>query len=208
VTGAELVELLDAALERLAESRDELRDLDAALGDGDLGITVAKGSAAVRAQLAGLADPSPAGVLRSAAGAFANANPSTFAALTAGGLLAAAKAVGDEDELTRESAATIARAVATSIATRGKAELGDKTVLDALVPSVEALEDFAGDGRAALDSMIRAARRGVEETAPAESRRGRASWLRERGAGRRDPGATAYVRFLESLLPGFGARPQ
>jgi dihydroxyacetone kinase len=206
VTGSELVALLDAALGRLAESRDELRELDAALGDGDLGITVSKGCEAVRAKLAGLGDPSPAEVLRAAGGAFATANPSTFAALTGGGLLAAAKAVADTDALDRDGAVTVARAVAESVKTRGKAELGDKTVLDALVPSVDALEGAGGDDRAALDAMIDVARRGVEETASAESRRGRASWLQERSAGRPDPGATAYVRFLESLATAFDGK--
>jgi phosphoenolpyruvate---glycerone phosphotransferase subunit DhaL len=207
VTGAELVTLLDAALARLADARDELRSLDAALGDGDLGITVEKGCAAVRAKLAELDDPSPAEVLRSSGAAFATANPSTFAALSGGGLLAAAKAVADATELDRDGAVTVARAVADSIATRGKAELGDKTVLDALVPSVDALEraDGDGDGDAALAAMVDAARRGVEETAWSESRRGRASWLRERSAGRPDPGATAYVRLLESLAAANGA---
>jgi dihydroxyacetone kinase-like protein len=206
VNGSELVALLDAALERLAESRDELRQLDAALGDGDLGITVEKGCGAVRAKLAPLRDPSPAEVLRAAGSAFATANPSTFAALAGGGLLAAAKAVADADALGREAAVTVARAVADSIRTRGKAELGDKTVLDALVPSVEALERADGDDRAALAAMVDAARHGVEESASSESRRGRASWLRERSAGRPDPGATAYVRFLESLVAASDAR--
>jgi dihydroxyacetone kinase-like protein len=199
VSGAELAALLDRALERLAESRDELRELDAALGDGDLGITIERGCGAVREKLAPLRDPSPADVLRAAGSAFATANPSTFAALTGGGLLAAAKAVADADELGREGAVTVAHTAADSIRTRGKAELGDKTVLDALVPSVEALEHADGDDRSALAAMVEAARQGVEESASSESRRGRASWLRERSAGRPDPGATAYVRFLEAL---------
>ncbi|MGZ4388630.1 MAG: DAK2 domain-containing protein, partial [Gaiellaceae bacterium] len=66
MTGAELARLLDASLGRLAASVDELRDLDAALGDGDLGITVGKGCDAARAKLAELSDPSPADVLRAA----------------------------------------------------------------------------------------------------------------------------------------------
>ena len=91
MTGAELTTLVDASLATLAQSVDELRDLDAALGDGDLGITVGKGCDAVRAKLAELSDPSPADVLRTAGAAFASANPSTLAALVGGGLLAAAK---------------------------------------------------------------------------------------------------------------------
>jgi dihydroxyacetone kinase len=206
VTGAELTALLSPALERLAESRAELRELDAALGDGDLGITVAKGCEAVRAALDGLGDPSPAEVLRAGAKAFSTANPSTFAALAGGALLAAAKAIGDARDVGHDEAVTIVRAATESVMKRGKAELGDKTVLDALAPSADALERAGGERQEALEAMVAAARRGLEETAASESRRGRASWLQERSAGRPDPGATAYVRFLEALAAA-GGRP-
>ncbi len=199
MTGPELVRVADAALGRLAGSVDELRDLDAALGDGDLGITVGKGCAAVREQLAALADPIPAEVLRTAGAAFASANPSTLAALVGGGLLAAAREVGEAQELTRAEALGLGRAAAASIRTRGKAEPGDKTILDALLPSLDALERADGDVAAGVGAMVGAARAGVEETAVLQSQRGRASWLGERSAGQPDPGATAYLRFLESL---------
>jgi dihydroxyacetone kinase-like protein len=199
MNGSELAQLLDAALERLARHVDELRDLDAALGDGDLGITVGKGCEAVRAKLATLAEPSPADVLRAAGAAFANANPSTLAALVGGGLLAAAREVGDAGELGAADAAGIGRAAANSIAARGKAEPGDKTILDALRPSLDALERVDGDAGAAVAAMVDAARAGVDETAVRRSLRGRASWLGERSAGKPDPGAIAYLRFLESV---------
>lgn len=197
MTGAQLATLLDGALAGLESAAEELRELDAALGDGDLGITVGKGCAAVRAKLVELDDPSPAEVLRSAGTAFATANPSTLAALVGGGLLAAAGAVGDAASFGRDEALRVGRAAASSIQTRGKAELGDKTILDALVPSLDALDGAEGDS--AIDAMVAAARSGVEATAGKQSQRGRASWLRERSIGRPDPGATAYIRFLESV---------
>jgi dihydroxyacetone kinase len=180
----------------LRESCDELRDLDAALGDGDLGITVGKGCDAVRVKLAELDEPSPAEVLRAVGATFANANPSTLAALVGGGLLSAAKTVAGAGDLGRDDAVCIGRAAADSIAARGKAEPGDKTILDAVLPSLDALERADGD---ALPAMIEAARSGVEETTPLQSQRGRASWLNERSKGKADAGATAYVRFLESF---------
>jgi phosphoenolpyruvate---glycerone phosphotransferase subunit DhaL len=206
VKGDALVALVDAALERLAASRDELRDLDAALGDGDLGITVAKGCEAVRTKLAELADPVPAQVIRTAATAFAVANPSTMAALVGGGLLAGAKAIADVSDLGREDAVRFAREVAESIATKGKTQLGDKTMLDALIPSIEVLEGQDGDDAEVLAAMADAARRAVEETAPLQSRRGRASWIGERSSGHPDPGATAYLRFLEALAEQWNRR--
>jgi dihydroxyacetone kinase-like protein len=194
---AELVRTIDVALAQLESCADELRDLDAALGDGDLGITVASGCRAVRVALAALADDAlPAQVVKAAAAAFAKANPSTMAALVGGALLAAARGLGDRDQLDHAAAIAIGRAAAESIATRGKAQLGDKTVLDALVPSLDAME-AAPDG--ALAAGVDAARRAVDETRPLQSMRGRASWMGERSKGLQDPGATAYLRFLEGL---------
>jgi phosphoenolpyruvate---glycerone phosphotransferase subunit DhaL len=194
---AELVRTIDGALAHLEGCADELRDLDAALGDGDLGITVASGCQAVRAALADLpGDAAPTQVLKAAAGAFARANPSTMAALVGGALLAAARGLADSAEVDRAAAIAIGRAAADSIATRGKAQLGDKTILDALVPSLDAME-AAPD--APLPAGIDAARHAVEETRSLQSMRGRASWMGERSKGLQDPGATAYLRFLEGL---------
>jgi dihydroxyacetone kinase-like protein len=192
----ELITTIDRALVHLEGCADELRDLDAALGDGDLGITVAAGCRAVREALAGLSDDVlPAQVLKVAAGAFAKANPSTMAALVGGALLAAARGLGDTENLDRSAALAVGRAAAESISTRGKAQVGDKTVLDALVPSLDAME--AAD--APLAAGVAAARSAVEETRSLQSMRGRASWMGERSKGLQDPGATAYLHFLEGL---------
>jgi dihydroxyacetone kinase-like protein len=194
---AELVRTIAGALAHLEGCADELRDLDAALGDGDLGITVASGCQAVRAALSELTDDAlPAQVLKTSAGAFAKANPSTMAALVGGALLAAARGLGSTDDVDRAAALAIGRAAAESISTRGKAQVGDKTVLDALVPSLDAMESAAD---APLAAGIEAARRAVEETRSLQSMRGRASWMGERSKGLQDPGATAYLRFLEGL---------
>jgi dihydroxyacetone kinase len=198
VNGAGLVALLDAALPRLATSADELRDLDAALGDGDLGITVSKGCAAVQTSVGALDEPTPQAVLRAAGTAFSSANPSTFAALVGGGLLAAAKAVGDAPDLDAAGVVTAGRAFADRIVARGKAEPGDKTLLDALLPSLDALEQ-GGDAPEVLARMVAAADEGVRSTAPLVSQRGRAAWVGERGAGSPDPGATAWLRFLQAV---------
>lgn len=197
----ELVARLDGALDHLAESHEELRDLDSAVGDGDLGITVSKGAEAIRLKLAGLENPTLPGLLRAAATAFSTANPSTFAALVGGGLMAAAKAVGS-DEPTGPDAVAVGRAAVNSIASRGKSQVGDKTVLDPLAASVDVLESMvsrSASGAQALEAMVSRARDAVTETASLQSRRGRAAWLGERSLGHPDPGATAYLRFLEAL---------
>ena len=198
MTGAELRVLLDRALELVAKNEDELRDLDSAIGDGDLGITVSRGAQAARQSIAALPpSATPAEIVRAAAGAIASANPSSFAALVASALLAGARSITGNESLTRSDVVTMAQQAAPAIAKRGKSELGDKTVLDALVPSVAALEADASDD--ALPAMIAAARKGIDDTAGGVSRKGRAAWLGERAIGHPDPGATAYLRFLEAL---------
>jgi phosphoenolpyruvate---glycerone phosphotransferase subunit DhaL len=204
----ELITRINGALIRLAGHREELRDLDGAIGDGDLGITVSKGVEAVRAKLTGLQSPTPPEVLRAVATAFSTANPSTFAALVGGALLAGAKVVST-DELTSADAVALGRAAAESIASRGKSELGDKTVLDALVPTVDLLQSMASasvGGQEILSAMVSSAREAVAATAPLPSRRGRASWVGDRSIGHPDPGATAYLRFLEALSDDWAER--
>ena len=139
MTGDELRLLLIGALPRVADARDELRDLDAAIGDGDLGVTVGDGSLAAAAALSAVPpDATPAVVLRTVGMTLARANPSTFSALAMGALVAAAKDLGDEADVGFDAGLRAARAAADSIATRGKSAVGDKTVLDALVPSLDA----------------------------------------------------------------------
>ncbi|MBA2768255.1 MAG: DAK2 domain-containing protein [Sporichthyaceae bacterium] len=201
MNGTELRQLVDQALGVLEASRDELRDLDAAVGDGDLGITVSKGCAAVRTKLAALdADPTPGQVLRTSGASFAGGNPSTMAALVGGALLAGAKTVGDSGELDRQGAAAMLRAAFDSIMTRGKAQLGDKTILDAMAPTVDIAESSDIPDEDMLARMVADARTAVEETSALQSRRGRAAWVGERSIGHPDPGATAYLRLLEALF--------
>ena len=198
MTGDELRTLLDRAFEILAASEEELRDLDAAVGDGDLGITVARGSSAAREAMRSLPDAAaPAEVLRALATAISSASPSSFGALVASGLLAASRSVAGSPSLSRADVVTMAKQAATAVEKRGKSALGDKTMLDALIPSVRALEASPSDS--SLAAMIDAAKRGIDETTPSVSRRGRAAWLGERAQGHPDPGAVAYLRFLEAL---------
>jgi dihydroxyacetone kinase-like protein len=197
MNGATFRELLIEALPRLELSRDELRDLDAAIGDGDLGITVGDGAVAALAAVMALPDDRPIGaILFAIAPAVARANPSTFAGLVATGLLAAYRSLGDRDDVDFEAGLAAARAGADAIATRGKSALGDKTLLDALVPSLEAA---SARRETPLEAAVEAAAHGVEATRALTSQRGRAAWLGDRTQGHPDPGATAYLRLLEAL---------
>ncbi|WP_321916438.1 DAK2 domain-containing protein [Paraburkholderia sp. J11-2] len=199
---SEIKARLIGALNAMPASADELRELDAALGDGDLGVTVKAGSLAAADAIAKLPPDAALGdVLMAVGKAFSTANPSTFGALVGGGLLAAAKTVAGRQEAGRAEALAMGRAVAARIAERGKSQLGDKTLLDALVPSLDTLEAFESgsvDERALLDAMIDTADRQVRATAALQSKKGRAAWVQERSIGHADPGATAWLRFLQA----------
>jgi dihydroxyacetone kinase-like protein len=199
---SEVRERLIGALNAMPASAEELRELDAALGDGDLGVTVKAGSLAAADAIAKLPPDAALGEVLIATGkAFSTANPSTFGALVGGGLLAAAKTMAGSQVAGRGEALAMGRAVAARIAERGKSQLGDKTVLDALVPSLDTLEAFGSDSvdeRALLDAMIDTAERQVRATAALQSKKGRAAWVQERSIGHADPGATAWLRFLQA----------
>lgn len=198
--------LLADALVTLEASRDELRDLDAAIGDGDLGITVSLGARAAREGVSSLPDDAtPALVLRTVAQRFASANPSTMSALVATGILAGVKQLADDRALDRAAAVLFLRAATEAIQQRGGAKVGDKTIVDALVPSLIALESAGPGSREALASMQAATSAAVKETASQQSMKGRAAWVGERSMGHPDAGATAYLRLLEALSRALSA---
>jgi len=189
---------ISRALEDLATYEGELGDLDAALGDGDLGVTIAAGSKAVISALEGLPDTAtPVDIARACAAAFADANPSTMAALVAGGLLAGSKLWDSREDISAADASEFLGAAADSISKRGRSQIGDKTILDAMYPAVPALAG-GPDTALALEAAIDAAHAAVKETQGMKSQRGRASWLQERSIGLQDPGATAFWYFLRS----------
>jgi dihydroxyacetone kinase-like protein len=194
----ELNDHICRSLTILIESADELRDLDQALGDGDLGITITAGSRAVIAALEELPDDTtPTEIARTCAKAFANANPSTMAALVAGALLSGSRVWEGENNIGVAEAARFTKAAADSIAQRGKTQVGDKTILDGIAAASDALESVTDPGEA-MEAAKVAAARAVRETTSLQSRRGRASWLQERSIGLADPGATAFQRFVEA----------
>ena len=196
--GKELNHHIRQSLVILIESADELRDLDLDLGDGDLGITITAGSNAVIAELEKLPeDATPTEIARTCAKAFANANPSTMAALVAGALLSGSRTWEAKEEIGLTEAADFVTAAASSISQRGKTQVGDKTILDGIAGAADALTS-ASDVGEATTAVVDAAARAVRDTKDLQSRRGRASWLQERSIGLADPGATAFQRLVEA----------
>jgi phosphoenolpyruvate---glycerone phosphotransferase subunit DhaL len=150
ISQAKLADLLKLVAEDMIAAEDTFQSLDAALGDGDLGITVRMGFQAIRevCQKNDPTQPSGIGSLLSAAGkAFMNANASTMGTLMGTAWVQAGKIAALKTTITLEDAVAMCRAAAEGIQRRGKAQLGDKTILDAIFPASEALAKASADGK-------------------------------------------------------------
>ncbi|MFI6586619.1 dihydroxyacetone kinase family protein [Embleya sp. NPDC050493] len=187
-----LTRAIEAVCAALTEAEPRLTELDRIVGDGDLGISLARGAEAIGRELPGYGGGSPAAVLRGLADTVRRALGGTSGPLYSVLLLRAASAVAQDTGPRgwREALAAGARA----IGELGGAQVGDRTMLDALVPAGEALV-----GGASLAEAIDAAAAGTEETAGRSARRGRSSYLGDRAIGTVDPGAEAVVIWLRAI---------
>lgn len=186
----------------LMAQAEELRELDAAIGDGDLGITVTVGFQAVCEALSELEAADLSTLLMRSGMAFNRKAASTFGALYATMMMRAARVAKGADAIGAGEYAGMLWAAVEGVQERGKAQRGDKTMLDALIPAAEAAK-AAADGGASLAETAKAAAEAAEEGARAtiglKARTGRSSWFSERTEGVQDPGATAVSMMLRSL---------
>lgn len=196
-------DLMASIGEEMLRSTEELRDLDAAVGDGDLGVTVALGGRALKETATQLVYEDAGKLLVACGVKFNQAAASTFGVLFASALIEAGKALSGKTRLELADVVKAAEAAEAGIRKRGNAQLGDKTMLDAIVPAVNALRQAGSEGApldAALKAALVAARRGAEATEMMQSKIGRASWLGSKSLGKKDPGAVAVCRVLEAIV--------
>jgi dihydroxyacetone kinase-like protein len=183
----------------VAENKELLTDLDAAIGDGDHGANMDRG---MRAVVAALDDTTPAtaSVLFNKVGmtlvsTVGGASGPLFGTL----FLRIGASLGDSAEVSLSQLATALHAGLDGIVARGKAEAGDKTMYDALAPAVNALETAVSEGVDKADALklaLVAAESGRDATTPMLARKGRASYLGERSVGHQDPGATTIALLM------------
>mgnify|MGYP005843889859 CR=1 FL=1 len=196
-----LIALLNAVASDMIRDKDELTTLDAELGDGDLGRTTEWGFTAVQEALAGEAgaEPDMGKLLFKCGKAFADKAPSSFGALMGTALMKGGMALKGKTEAELLDLADAAQMALDALMERGGAKLGDKTMLDALNPAIEAMRALVAEKGtdAALGDFFGAAagaaQRGAEDTQQMQSQIGRASWQGERSAGKMDPGARAIA---------------
>ena len=216
----QLVRALTAAAAALENSADELNRLDGYAGDGDLGITMSEAGRALRDVVAANPDMEAAPLLSACGAAIARKAPSTSGTLLATGFLRAAKAVAEEtghadagsgdagsgDAGSGVAALEHAFAAGTAgIQARGKAAVGDRTLVDGLDAVCANLRESLAAGRGLEDTLDRAAQAAsvaAEKTVGMEPKGGRASWVPQRALGRPDAGCAMLAIVLRAAATG------
>jgi phosphoenolpyruvate---glycerone phosphotransferase subunit DhaL len=187
---------------KIKQQREELVRLDTAIGDGDHGTNMDRGMTNALERLGADEQPDAGAVLKTVAMALVSKVGGAAGPLYGTLFLRMAAGLEGQAEIDLAGYAAAWRRGLEGVEARGKAEAGDKTMVDALIPAVEAL-----DGASELDSGLReaaeGARRGMEATIPLVARKGRASYLGERSKDHQDPGATSsyylHLTAAESL---------
>jgi dihydroxyacetone kinase-like protein len=180
----------------IAAEKSTLTDLDSAIGDADHGANMDRGMTAVLATLDAEHPGTPATVLKRTGMTLVSTVGGASGPLYGTAFLRMAAAAGDTDALDGPAFAKILRAALDGVVARGKAVPGDKTMVDALTPAVDAMDAALAAGQSlpdALSAAVRAAEQGRAATIPLVARKGRASYLGERSAGHQDPGATSVT---------------
>lgn len=213
VTRDSVVSWLRAFAKEVAKQREYLTELDSAIGDADHGINMERGMQAVVGKLDDAGSPvepgdstapaqSDIGALFKQVGMILVSTVGGAAGPLYGTLfLKMGVIAGPGPELTVEQWAAALEAGVEGVQARGKAELGDKTMIDALVPAAGALRAAAAAGLSLADALRQAAdaaEEGMKATTPLVARKGRASYLGERSAGHQDPGATSSWFLLKT----------
>jgi dihydroxyacetone kinase-like protein len=184
-----------------AANQQQLTALDSAIGDGDLGISLDRGFSAVQAELSANPPADIRSVFQTVATVLIRTMGGTSGPLLGTFFLRAAASCAGKSELAAADVVALFQAGIEGIQQRGKAALGDKTMLDALLPAIDAMRGALEAGNEVAEMMERgaaAAEAGAEATKTMQARKGRGSYLGERSVGHQDPGAAAAHLLLQA----------
>ena len=205
ITTAEFAAALEAFADRIHVAREELTALDSAIGDADHGINMDRGMTAVRGNLPTLRDGQAGALLKQVGRTLISTVGGASGPLYGTFFLRFGTALGEAEDVAPADVARGLRAGLDGIIGLGKANLDDKTMVDAMTPAVEAIEAGAeADFAAALAAAADAAAAGRDRITPLVARKGRASYLGERSAGHQDPGATSATILFEAFRDQLG----
>ncbi len=207
MTAGDLAALISRMAARVSEGREKLNRLDAALGDGDHGSSISQALTMATQDIAALEDANPQRIWLTTAKALLNGMGGASGAIFGTFFLKGASQLKDAERVSQAGMAALLEAGLAGVMARGKAQVGDKTMVDALAPAVAAFaaaENFDEAWRAAAA----AAARGADSTRDLVARQGRAKYLGERAIGHADPGATTIaLMFAAAINPPRSPHP-
>jgi dihydroxyacetone kinase-like protein len=207
VGSREMLAWLDRLQQVYSENRQWLTELDSAIGDADHGINMDRGFTAVKAELASNAAADMRAVLQTAAMVLIRTVGGASGPLYGTFFLRAAAACAGKAQLDAPGVVAMFEAGVEGVRQRGKAEPGDKTMVDALDPALKAMRNALsrnGNLGAVLEAGAAAAEQGMLSTIPLQARKGRASYLGPRSVGHQDPGATSSWLLIRAAAGAWG----
>ena len=197
----EVLKWVEVLQQVYAENRQWLTELDSAIGDADHGINMDRGFTAVKAELAAHAPSNIGSIFQNVATTLIRHVGGAAGPLYGSFFLRAAAACAGKTEIEAADVLALFQAGIEGVGQRGKAVAGDKTMMDALLPALDAMRKAIEDGgslAAILDEGAAAAQAGMLATIPMQARKGRASYLGARSIGHQDPGATSSYLLLKA----------
>ncbi|HEX6387223.1 MAG TPA: dihydroxyacetone kinase subunit DhaL [Anaerolineae bacterium] len=203
VTRDQIVTWLEKMAAVLNENKAYLTQLDSAIGDADHGINMSRGFNKVMEKLPSVADKDIGNILKTTGMTLISSVGGASGPLYGTFFMRSGMATASKEELSDEDLFKLLQAGVEGVVQRGRAQLGDKTMVDAWSPALEALQSALGKGEdtvPALRAAVAAAEQGMKDTIPMQARKGRASYLGERSIGHQDPGATSSYLMLKALL--------
>src|SRR5215468_6945924 len=194
ITAEHVIRFLEGIAARIKAHRDELTQLDSPIGDADHGINLDRGFTAVLGKLPTVADKDIGTILKTTGMTLVSTVGGASGPLYGTAFIRAGMALADRYELTEGEVVAALEAALEGIIARGKANRGDKTMVDAIGPGIDALKEAQANGedfREALRRAVAAVEAGMKATIPMLATKGRASYLGQRSVGHQDPGATS-----------------
>ena len=198
----QLLALISAMSKKIHEEKDYLTDLDNVIGDGDHGINMARGFAAVEGKLPELKEKDCGFILKTMGMTMVSVIGGSSGPLYGTAFMKAGMSVNGKDKITEEDFVKCFDAAIDGVMMRGKAVKGEKTMLDSMIPARDAIKKSLSEGssfKSALSAGVDAAREGVEYTKTIIATKGRAAYLGDRSLGHQDPGATSFAVLLEVI---------
>ena len=195
VSTQQLLQIVTEMAEIIQQNKDFLTELDMPIGDSDHGINLARGFQAVVAKLPTLADKDVGTILKTVGMTLVSTVGGASGPLYGTAFMKAGAKMAGKMEVGMDDLILMLHEAVKGIKMRGKATTGEQTMLDAMVPALEALKESRS-----LSAALAAAEEGVERTKAMIATKGRASYLGERSLGHQDPGATSFTLLLAVIV--------